>query len=556
MLAILLKKDYLVLYALLFLVYSFGLCIPLMENDSAQHATMAMRMYLENDFFNIYKGDADYLDKPHLHFWLAALSFKLFGISHWAYRIPALMFTFLGAFSAFKLAKTLYNEKAAHIASLAFLSTQAIFLANHDVRTDAVLTGSVICSLWQLVSYSKNLKLKHLVIGALFAGLAFSSKGMLGVFIIGICLLSYLLYERKLMLVFRLKSLIGLLAFAASITPVLYAYYNQFDLHPEKVIEGHTNISGVRFILWDQSFNRLTSQGFKSKNQDHFFFFHTLLWAFIPWSVIFYRALFSRVFEFFKTKFSFNKNRETLTSIGLLLALIIMSFSKSKLPHYLNGLLPVASVLVAGYIAYLIENNKHKELSILLKIQYAVLGLGSVLVIFLSFWAFPSINYILVFGLIILLVGLVLLLKKKMEISKKLIVVSVFFMIVINYCLNLQFYPNLLEFQGGSNAAKVVLEEGINPNDIYKIDGKYSWSLDFYTKRLTPSLDPSEVKTLKKGQWVLVHEKQMETLKKDNINWGKTYELDSYRITRLKLSFLNPKTRASKLSKVYLMQIE
>ena len=90
------KKDYIILYILLLIVYISGLWIPLMENDSAQHATMAMRMYLENDFLNIYKAGKDYLDKPHMHFWLAALSFKIFGISDWAYRIPALLFTGIG----------------------------------------------------------------------------------------------------------------------------------------------------------------------------------------------------------------------------------------------------------------------------------------------------------------------------------------------------------------------------------------------------------------------------------------------------------------------------
>ena len=77
--AYLLKRDYLVLYLLLVLVYLSGLWIPLMENDSAQHAVMAMRMYLENDFVNLYKGGEDYLDKPHMHFWLLLFLLNFLG---------------------------------------------------------------------------------------------------------------------------------------------------------------------------------------------------------------------------------------------------------------------------------------------------------------------------------------------------------------------------------------------------------------------------------------------------------------------------------------------
>lgn len=145
---VLTKRDVYILYGLLFLVYVCGLFIPVMENDSAQHATMAMRMYVENDFWNIYKGHQDYLDKPHVHFWLAAFSFKLFGIHHWAYRIPALLFTLMGAVCTNKLAVHFYGKKINHIAALIFLSAQAVILANHDVRTDAVLTGATILAVY------------------------------------------------------------------------------------------------------------------------------------------------------------------------------------------------------------------------------------------------------------------------------------------------------------------------------------------------------------------------------------------------------------------------
>ena len=116
-------KQILFLYFGFALVYFSGMFIPLMENDSAQHASMAMRMALNDDFFNIYKGENAYLDKPHMHFWLAALSMKIFGINHFAYRIPAFLCIFLlGAFSTKKLADLLYeNKNLGYLASLIFL---------------------------------------------------------------------------------------------------------------------------------------------------------------------------------------------------------------------------------------------------------------------------------------------------------------------------------------------------------------------------------------------------------------------------------------------------
>lgn len=103
------------LLSLTVLVYILGLFVTLFENDSAQFAVMAMRMVQENDFVNLFKGPNDYLDKPHMHYWLAALSFKIFGIHDWAYRIPAILVTLLGAYSCYGLGKLLYNKDALSI---------------------------------------------------------------------------------------------------------------------------------------------------------------------------------------------------------------------------------------------------------------------------------------------------------------------------------------------------------------------------------------------------------------------------------------------------------
>ncbi|WP_062053939.1 ArnT family glycosyltransferase [Aquimarina longa] len=553
---LLLKRDSILLYALLLVVYLSGLWIPLMENDSAQHATMAMRMYLENDFLNIYKAGHDYLDKPHMHFWLAALSFKMFGISQWSYRIPALLFTLLGAYSCNRLAKEFYGDKASHIASLVFLSSQAIFLSNHDVRTDAVLTGATIFGIWQLVAYINHRSVQHIILGAIGVAIAFSTKGQLGVFISGVCVLSYIAYNQKWKVLWSWKVGIGILTFIVAITPVLYAYYIQFDLHPEKYVNGASNVSGIRFILWDQSFNRLTGSGFEHTSPDYFFFFHTLLWAFLPWSLLFYIALFTRLRTVFTTKFRYQDNFEILTSIGVLIVMIVISFSKFKLPHYLNSLLPVGSVLVAGYITRLFQTNRERIAKNILRIQYVILTLGSIAILFLIFWAFTMPNVIIILCYLLLITGLCYVITKTMNPYRKLVIISVYFMVLINFCLNTQFYPKLLLYQAGNNAAKIIKTEQINPNSVFMLNGRPSWSLDFYTNRITPIVDINTISTtMKTGDWLFLYDNQLEKLKEHTISWSTKYEINHYRITRVKGSFLNPNTRDNTLEKAYLLKI-
>jgi len=277
-------KRYWFLLFLIIVVYIIGMFAPLFENDSAQFAVMAMRMYQENDFINLFKGSQEYLDKPHMHYWLAALSFKiLFGLHDWAYRIPGILASFLAAYSCYGLGKLLYNTCIGKLAAIIFLTAQTIVLSNIDVRTDAVLTGFTIFAIWQLAAYIEKRTLISIILGAFGAGIAFATKGQIAILVIGFPLLCHLAYTRKWKAFIDWRVLVALVVFAITITPMLYAYYLQFDMHPDKIIRGK---GGIFFIFWEQSFERLSGEGIGKNSSDYFFFFHTFLWVFLPWSVI------------------------------------------------------------------------------------------------------------------------------------------------------------------------------------------------------------------------------------------------------------------------------
>ena len=547
-------RNIIILYFLLALVYVSGLFIPLMEYDSAVHATMAMRIYLENDFIHLYRGVEEYLDKPHMHFWLSALSFKLFGLYDWAYRIPALLFTVLGAYSCYNLAKDLYKPVAGHIASLIFLSSQAIILSNHDVRTDAVLTGASIFAIWQLVKYIDTKKLVHAILGSIGLGVAFSTKGQLAILMIGSALFSYVLYSRKWSSVFNWKVLVGIIVFLITSTPILYAYYHQFDVYPDKLVHGQKNVSGIKFIFWDQSFNRLTGDGFNANNTDYIFFFHTLLWAFLPWAMICYIAIFERTKEFITIRFKYKKELEFLTIGGFWLVMIIINLSKSKLPHYMNSLFPLLAVMLSGYLVTLSENSEIKKLKILLYVQYFVIALGSIVVIFLVTYIFPSTPIkLILYGL--LLAVLAYYYFKKSNTVFKIVVLSVVFSVFVNFCLNTQFYPSLLKYQAGLKTVELIKEKNIDVNDVYVLEKRNSWSLNFYTGRHTPALDLSKSEDYS-GKWLLVYEEDITKIEASNLTWEERIEMAQYRVTRLSLGFLNPKTRNEKLKKAYFLHLK
>lgn len=548
------NTRYWLLLFLISVVYIAGLFSTLFENDSAQFAVMAMRMVQENDFINLIKGTNEYLDKPHMHYWLAALSFKIFGLHDWAYRIPGMLAIFLGAYSCFGLGKLLYNEYVGKTAALIFLTSQTIVLSVIDVRTDAVLTGFTIFALWQLTSYINKNSLLNIVLGAFGAGIAFSTKGQIALVVLGLPILCHLAYTRKWMQFINWRVLVAIVVFAITIGPILYAYYLQFDLHPEKIIRGRSNRSGIFFILWEQSFERMSGEGIGKNSSDYFFFFHTFLWVFLPWTVIGLVAYYCRVKTFIKLKFAYKPKYEFLTLGGITLIFILISFAQFKLPHYLNIIIPLFAILTASYLHSLNVHSQDKTIKIILGVQYFIFGLIFVVVSLFCFYVFEFesvISYILfaVAGVI----GVYFTLKREAY-AIRIVTIAALASVLINSVLNFHFYPNLLEYQAGSAMAKVIAKNDIPVDKIFKLTEEHTWSLDFYNQK---PVQITKVDALEDSEdsWVYISEEELLQLRDIGFDWDQQYEVDDFRITRLQGRFLNPATRKKVIKHKYLIHI-
>ena len=548
------NSRYWFLLFLVVLVYITGMFVTLFENDSAQFAVMAMRMVQENDFLSLFKGPHEYLDKPHMHYWLAALSFKIFGLYDWAYRIPGILATLLAAYSCFGLGKLLYNTNTGKLAALIFMTAQTIVLSAIDVRTDAILTGFTILAIWQLTAYIQTNHIKHIILGAFGAGIAFSTKGQIAIVVIGFPILCHLAYTRKWRTLFHWKISIALIVFAITITPILYAYYHQFDLHPEKVIRGISNRSGIFFILWEQSFERMSGAGMGKNSSDYFFFFHTFLWVFLPWTIIALAAYWFRIKTFLKLKFAYNPKYEFLTLGGITLIFLLISFAQFKLPHYLNITIPLFSILTASYLYNIYKLAKKKEAKVILDIQYFILSIVFIVTVLLCFFVFKFENiypYILL-GIAFLTIMYFCL--KRENYYLRIITLSVYSSLLLNAILNLHFYPSLLEYQAGSSMSQTIAENSIPVDNIYKISKEHTWALDFYNQKpvIISSIEAIENK---KDIWVYVDDAQLRELQNSNFDWDCQYTQNQFRITRLQAKFLNPTTRKRVLKKRHLIHI-
>ncbi|WP_276391388.1 ArnT family glycosyltransferase [Eudoraea chungangensis] len=548
------KAQYKVLFVLISAVYATGMFVTLFENDSAQFAVMAMRMLQENDFLSLFKGPEEYLDKPHLHYWLAAISFKIFGLHDWAYRIPGIMATFLAAYSCFGLGRLLYSVQVGRLAALIFMTAQTIVLAAIDVRTDGVLTGFVALAIWQLASFLEKENLKNLLAGAVAMGLAFSTKGQIAVLVIGLPLLCHTIYRNKWKVLASWKILLAVAVFFLTISPVLYAYYLQFDLHPEKIIRGRGNRSGVFFILWEQSFERLSGEGIGKNSSDYFFFFHTFLWVFLPWTVLAVLAYISRSRKLIKVNFKQTKDLEVLTLGGITMVFLIISFAQFKLPHYLNITIPLFAVLTASYVYELIHSKNERLKKGILGFQQFIFLLVIVFAVLVVVVVFPLASFWSYTAYLILGILLVLFIFRKKVFFKRLVYVSAGSALLLNTVLNTHFYPSLLKYQAGSEMARIVAANNIPVDRIYKIGERYSWALDFYNQKPV-KISATENLKVQGDYWVYATDEELAILKNEGLFWEESYTVKQFRITRLQAKFLNPASRLEVLNRMHLVHL-
>ncbi len=540
------RWQYVLFFTLLAIVYACGLFVPLMDNDSAHHADIALHMYLTGDYVNLVDHGRDYLDKPHLHFWLAALSYELFGVNGFAYKFPSLLFTIGGTYSIFRIGKLLYTAETGRLAALIAASSFAYILANNDVRMDAILTATIAFATWQLLALLQTGKSIFIPGAALGLALAFSTKGHIGVVVPAISALAYILYKKEYKKLYSWKLWAVPLLFLLFISPVVYCYYLQFNLHPEKVVRGKDHINGVRFILFGQSVERFQGDSFGGDSKhDYFFFLHSFLWAFAPWSILAYIAVFNRL------RTLATRKTEWVTTCTFVVILLVVSFSGFKLPHYLNIVFPVAAVLTAGYILEKRENlrliKQFRTIQIIISLLLLLLVAG------FTIWAFPVHHLgIIIFTILLLSLFFRAALYSNSSLQR-MFTVPVLAMVLVFFLLNSNFYPQLLKYQAGNELAASTKGK-VNPANVYFWKDTYSSSYNFYTASMRQQFNDSTL-LHQTPVWLALDVREEPAIRAAGYELGKRFESIDYEITKLDLKFVNPVKRESQCTKMVIAEV-
>lgn len=507
---------------------------------------------LSDNWLQVYDRGVEYLDKPPLHFWLSAASMKVFGVNNFGYKMPSILFALWALFATYMLGKRLYNDTIGRMAALILGSCQGMFLMTNDVRCDTILMSCVITALWLIQEWATSKKLKYLLGGAAFIGLGMMAKGPIALMVPVFCFGTQWMLKGEWKNIFHPAHLLAIVIIGVMLIPMSIGLYQQFDMHPEKLVNGQRGVSGLRFFYWSQSFGRITGESPWNNGAKLDFLMLNMLWSFLPWIIMFNVALVMNVVQLIKQKLRLHSGQEWITTGGFILAYLALGSSGYQLPHYIFIVFPLAAIMTAKFIADAIERND-KMYGIMLRTHIVMPSL-------LLLAALPMTTYVFKGGIVVMLlwgvcmvIWLYMVFSKKVE--GKLLWLPAAGMVMVNLLLTNFFYVPLLDYQMGSQVGRYLHENKIDLTTVraYRAEDPIN-AIQFYAQGSIKSIDTTTDITT--GQTILTSEKGLKTFEQAGILYYVLKQGYFWKVSELTLPFLNPATREQEAKQYYLVRIK
>ncbi len=318
------KGEKVVCLCVMLVLLYLAILFPVIDVDSATYAAISMEMWHSGSFLEVYDTGGDYLDKPPLLFWMSSVFIGVFGHSAWAYKLASYLLLGLGIW---RFVRFLFKEKKERWEFLLMLLSSFGFLyLILDVKTEPLLISGVLITVPSIHYLFKRFSYREVMLAAVGIAIGMLSKGIITLVVLGAYSIPLVFSFPKQVL--KLRWLIILLIVLILISPMLYGLYTQFDLHPEKLVNGKTDVYGLRFYFWEQNFGRITGENAWKNNYSSFFLVNSLLLFALP----FIQYALHYVFHLFRRRAWRLQDQCMLCAI--IIVLFLLSFSHYKLPHY------------------------------------------------------------------------------------------------------------------------------------------------------------------------------------------------------------------------------
>jgi 4-amino-4-deoxy-L-arabinose transferase-like glycosyltransferase len=339
--------------------------------DEPRYAWIARDMAESGDWVTPRLYGKPWFEKPPLFYWGAAVSFKWFGVSEAAARLPSAISALLVTFALAWLALRLYGAETARWLLLLLPTTVGMIGFSHAAATDmpfsGMLTIAMVCAAVVLgLTRGENTPILPrtpwlaLLLFGFFLGLAVLAKGPAAIILSGGAVFFWALFTKRWHDAFRLFHPVALASFCLTALPWYIACARR-------------NPDFFLIFIIEHNIKRYLTPEFQHI-QPFWFYAPVLLVAFLPWTALF-------VWSFIEGAHRLWKTRDTDEATCLLICwatfcVIFFSVSQSKLPGYTLPALPALSLLMARDLSRRLKrgHSSLRWLCLAIAMTFTVLG--------------------------------------------------------------------------------------------------------------------------------------------------------------------------------------
>ena len=263
------------LLLIFFAVYVGAMFSPaLLDDADATHAEAAREMAASGDWVTLHINGVRYLEKAPLMYWISAASFKMFGVSAAAARLPIVLGIFGLAFLAGTWSRRAFGEVGGIYAALFVLTAAGIFLFTRILIPEVLLTLFIGAALYWFLTGLEDRSAWRMYAGYASTALAVLTKGLVALAFVGGTAVVYLVVsgEWRRWREFRLPSGLALLFAIAAPWHILAMEQNPGFFWFYFINEHFLRFLGKR---WPKDYNKMPAIAYWTAH---------LAWLF-PWSL-------------------------------------------------------------------------------------------------------------------------------------------------------------------------------------------------------------------------------------------------------------------------------
>ena len=329
---------------LLFLFFIVWFCNlgyrSLVRPDEGRYAEIAREMAVTGDWVTPRLNGIKYFEKPPLQYWATAAAYNAFGEHEWTARLWSALTGFFGVLMVGFAGMRLFGRRAGFFSALVLASSVLYAAIGHintlDMGVTFCLTLGLLGFLLAQQGEQRTPETRLWMWLAWAAmGLAFLSKGLIGLVLPGATMVAYALIQRDLSFLKRLDPFAGVAIMLAIALPWIAAV-------------SIANPEFPHFFFIHEHLERFLTR-VHHRTAPWWYFIPILIAGMLPWTPLLGQALVT-AWKRDATQRSFKLRRFLLIYSGVIF--LFFSTSQSKLPSYILPIFPALALLVGEWLGH------------------------------------------------------------------------------------------------------------------------------------------------------------------------------------------------------------